>query len=225
MRFFIVLNFFCLQLFANTVFEFKGQAKLKDGSIAYDETHKITFNDDKNILLTETTYFKDGKKIAYLYNNYEKHPYVPIHYIEDYRFDYTYGIKMKGKKAIMYKEDKGNKESEGIDLEDNSISSQGFNTYLSSKLDKIKDGEVFDFILPGKMTRVDFKVKKNKNNKTFRFTLEADSFFIRLLAPKMTIEYSDDGRIRYYKGPSNLPDAKEESQNVTITYQYPDEVK
>lgn len=222
----IMLSLMSFQLLANTVYEFKGQAKKKDGSIAYDETHRITFTDDKKILLTETTYFKDGKKIAYLYNNYENHPYVPVHKFEDYRFDYSYGIRKDKKNMVMYNKEKDKDEkTDEFDIEKNSISSQGFNTYLSGKLDKVKNKEVFDFLIPGKMTRVDFKVKKKKKENKIRFILEADSFFIRLLAPTMTIDYSLDGKIRYYEGPSNLPDENEESQNVKITYQYPDESK
>lgn len=218
------LLFFITHIYANTTYEFKGQAKKKDGSVSYDETHKITFTDGGKILLTETTYFKDGKKIAYLYNNYENHPYVPVHKFEDYRFNYSYGIKVKdAKKYIMYNKDKKDEKTEGFEINKNSISSQGFNTYLSKKLNKVENDEVFDFIIPGKMTRVDFRVKKKSKDDKIRFILEADSFFIRLLAPKMTIDYSKDGKIRYYNGPSNLPDENEESQNVEITYQYPDE--
>lgn len=205
------------------VFEFSGKAIKENGELAYNEKHKITFTDDNKILLTETTYFYDGKKIAYLYNNYEQNPYAPEHKFEDYRFNYDYGMELKDDKAIIFYNEDDTKKKEKIELKKNSISSQGFNTYLSSKLSKVKQGEVFDFIIPGKMTRVDFKVEYKEDKDRIKFKLEADSFFIRLLAPKMIIEYSKDGRIRYYKGPSNLPDNKEKSQNVEITYQYPDE--
>lgn len=222
--FFLILTILSINtLWANTVYEFKGKAIRENGELAYNETHKITFSDEKKILLTETTYYKDGKKIAYLYNNYENHPYVPKHKFEDFRFDYDYGIRLKDKTYVMFNNDGENKKTEEIELNKNSISSQGFNTYLSSKLNEIEDDEVFDFIIPGKMTRVNFRVKKKSKNELTRFILEADSFFIRLLAPKMTIDYSKDGKIRYYKGPSNLPDENEESQNVEISYQYPDE--
>ena len=226
MRIFLYLFLVSFQLHAQSVFEFKGQAKKEDGSIAYDETHKITTNKDNKVVSTETTYFKDGKKIAYLFNSYLDHPYVATHKFEDYRFGYSYGLKKENGKWIMYNQEKGESaEQEEFSIKSNSIASQGFNAYLGQKYSKVQNEEVFDFILPGKLTRVDFKVNKEKSGNYLRFTLEADSFFIRLLAPTMVIDFSKDGRIRLYKGPSNIPDEKEKSQKVVITYQYPDEVK
>jgi len=224
MRFIFLILLFHQSLIAS-VFEFKGKAIDDNGKVAYNEEHKVTFNDTGKILLTETTYFYEGKKIAYLYNNYENHPYVPTHKFEDFRFNYDYGLKFTDdkKKVVMYYNDKEDKKKEEIELEKNSFSSQGFNTYFSQNLAEVKDGKVFDFIIPGKMTRVDFKVSPKKKDKLYRFILEADSFFIRLLAPTMTIDYSADGRIRYYKGPSNLPAKDEGVLNVEITYQYADE--
>lgn len=211
--------------FADQVLEFKGHAKNEKGQVAYDETHKVVKTDEGKLISTETTYFKNGKKIAYLYNNYESHPYVAVHKFEDYRFNYSYGLKKENGKWLMFNQEKGEGvETKEFELESNSIASQGFNAYLSGKYDGVKKEEVFDFILPGKLTRVDFKVNKQKVGEKLRFVLEADSFFIRLLAPTMTIDYSKDRRIRYYKGPSNLSDDKQESQKVEITYQYPDEM-
>ena len=219
---FILIALICISSYAK-VFEFTGKAIKDNGKLAYNENHKITYSEYGKILLTETTYFYEGKKIAYLYNNYEDNPYAPTHKFEDYRYNYDYGMNLEGNKALMFYNEGKDKKKEKIKLNKNSISSQGFNTYLSSKLAKVEQGEVFDFIIPGKMTRVDFKVNYKEKDNRIRFMLEADSFFIRLLAPKMLIEYSKDGRIRYYKGPSNLPDNAEKSQNVEITYQYPDE--
>lgn len=224
MRLIILLCLFAFQVQAEQVLEFKGLAKLEDGSVAYDETHKVIRNDDGKLISTETTYYKDGKKIANLYNNYENHPYVAVHKFEDFRFNYSYGIRKDGNKWLMYSKEKDEKEeTEEFSLESNSIASQGFNAYLAGKYDNVQNKEVFDFVLPGKLTRVDFKVNKEKKGDMLRFILEADSFFIRLLAPTMIIDYSKDGRIRFYKGPSNISNAKEKSQKVEITYKYPDE--
>jgi hypothetical protein len=221
------MKFICLLLVSvslyGKVFEFKGKALKENGKLAYNEEHKITYTDEGKILLTETTYFYDGKKIAYLYNNYSENAFAPTHKFEDYRFDYNYGMDVKGNKAKMFYNEGDEKKKDKIELRKNSISSQGFNTYLSSKLSKVEQDEVFDFIIPGKMTRVDFKVNYEDSEDEIKFILKADSFFIRLLAPKMVIKYSKDGRIRYYNGPSNLPDNKEKNQKVEITYQYPDE--
>lgn len=226
MKYFLIIMFIPQWAFANKVLEFNGVAKDQEGKVRYNETHKVIRTDDGKLVSTETTYFSDGKKIAYLYNNYEKHPFVAAHRFEDYRFNYSYGLKKENGKWLMFNQEKGQEiEKKEFELEANSIASQGFNAYLSGKFDAVKNNEVFDFILPGKMTRVDFKVNKRKLGEKIRFVLEADSFFIRLLAPTMTIDYSKDGRIRYYKGPSNLVDEKQKSQKVEISYQYSDESK
>lgn len=224
MRVLLLVLFFPALILANQVQEFKGLAKNEKGQVVYDETHRIVKSDEGKLISTETTYYKNGNKIAYLYNNYENHPYVAVHKFEDYRFNFSYGLKKENGKWLMFNQEKGEGvETKEFELESNSIASQGFNAYLSGKYNGVKNEEVFDFILPGKLTRVDFKVNKKKVGENLRFILEADSFFIRLLAPTMTIDYSKDGRIRYYKGPSNLSDDKQESQKVEITYQYPDE--
>jgi hypothetical protein len=53
------------------------------------------------------------------------------------------------------------------------------------------------------------------------FALEADNWLLRLLAPKLEVQYDlTTRRLISYRGPSNLLSDNRTVQNVTITYRY-----
>ena len=56
---------------------------------------------------------------------------------------------------------------------------------------------------------------------TVAFGIEADSWLLRLVAPRLEVRYDrETRRLLSYQGASNLLDADRGVQNVTITYRY-----
>jgi hypothetical protein len=105
------------------------------------------------------------------------------------------------------------------------VTGQGLHFFLRDHLDELVQGSAVkpvQFIVPLEGTYYTFRIRRlDFKSGTVTFAIEADNWLLRLLAPKLQVQYDlTTRRLISYRGPSNLLSDSRTVQNVTITYRY-----
>jgi len=108
------------------------------------------------------------------------------------------------------------------------VTGQGLHIYLRDHLEELAKGgavQQVQFLVPLEGRDFAFRIRrldKSGDPGTVAFSIEADSWLLRLVAPTLEVRYDQaTRRLLSYRGASNLLNADQGPQNVTITYRYP----
>lgn len=204
----------------------------KDGKTIYTEKHTVTWDDKTDEVLEASTEYisTDGKLIATLKSDFRPSLTNPAHEMHDLRDDRRYGVRYEGDQAIMWDQKKDEKErseklKNGFADDRVVIGSQGLHYFMRTRLEEYKKKKLsIALLIPGKMDWFGFLVEhKGEKDGRWEYYAKAQSFFIRLFAPSLTVWYTPEGQLMEFQGPSNVNDEKGDIQNVRITYEYPSE--
>lgn len=209
---------------------FQGIARDERGEIAYIEEHRMIYENGRP--RRNETRYRDasGKEIAVLTSNFADHPYVPSYTFEDHRFGRQDGTFVDGPWVKVYGRADQNApvQQDMVRLKDGMVTGQGLHVYLRDHLDELAEGDAVKqvrFLVPLEGRDYTFRIRRSSapaEPGTLAFSIEADSWFLRLLAPKLEVRYDRESRrLLSYRGASNLLGADQGAQNVTITYRYP----
>lgn len=210
---------------------FQGVARDERGEIAYTEEHRMIYENGRP--QRNETRYRDarGDEIAVLTSNFTTHPYVPSYAFEDRRFGRQDGTFVDGNWVKVYGRADRNApvQQDRVRLEDGMVTGQGLHLYLRDHLDELAEGNAIRqvrFLVPLEGRDYVFRIRRLDAPGapgTVAFSIEADSWFLRLFAPKLEVRYDrETRRLLSYRGASNLLGADRSVQNVTITYRYPD---
>jgi hypothetical protein len=208
---------------------FQGIARDERGEIAYIEEHRMIYENGRP-QRNETRYRNArGDEIAVLKSNFTTHPYVPSYSFEDRRFGRQDGTFVDGSWVKVYGRAEQNApiQQDMVRLEDGMVTGQGLHVYLRDHLDELARGNAIHqvrFLVPMEGRDYIFRIRRLETPGapgTVAFSIEADSWFLRLFAPKLEVRYDrETRRLLSYRGASNLLGADRSVQNVTITYRY-----
>ncbi|CDH43355.1 hypothetical protein BN874_120006 [Candidatus Contendobacter odensis Run_B_J11] len=209
---------------------FQGVARDERGEIAYTEEHRMIYQDGRP--QRNETRYRDaqGQEIAVLNSNFTTHPYVPSYSFEDRRFGRQDGTFVDGAWVKIYGRADQNApvQQERVRLEENMVTGQGLHLYLRDhmeQLSKSDDIQQVRFLVPLEGRDFMFRIRRLDTASepgTVGLNIEADSWLLRLVAPKLEVRYDrETRRLLSYRGASNLLNADQDVQNVTITYRYP----
>jgi hypothetical protein len=217
--------------FANITQTYKGTARKKDGTIAYKESHKVTFDDKRNVLKSFSEYKKpDGTMLGTITSDYTKKLTSPEHTFKNFRDGSSHGVRLNGDNYILFMKEKNKPEEtktfSGKKFDKNAlvVGSQGLHYYLVKNLNEVKkkDELALKFLIPGKLDYYSFYLTTEKESETtIDFKIRIDNFFLNLFAPSLEMKYDKkNGNLLTYSGLSNIPDEDGEMQNVSIIYDY-----
>ena len=208
---------------------FKGIARDARGEIAYIEEHRMIYENGRP-QRNETRYLDAaGKEIAVLTSNFTANPYVPNYAFEDRRFGRQDGTFVDGRWVKVYGriDESAPVQQNMVRLEDDMVTGQGLHVFLRDHLDELAEGDAIKqvrFLVPMEGRDFIFRIRRLDtpgDPKTVTFSIEADSWFLRLFAPTLEARYDRAShRLLSYQGASNLLGADRGPQNVTITYRY-----
>lgn len=211
---------------------FRGIARDDRGEIAYVEEHRMIYEDGRPHR-NETRYLDaNGQEIAVLNSSFATHPYVPDYSFQDRRFGRQDGTFVDGAWIKIYgrSDQDAPIQQDMVRLEEGMVTGQGLHIYLRDHLESLSRGDAVKqvrFLVPLEGRDFVFRIRRSDESGesgTVAFNIEADSWFLRLFAPKLEVRYDlETRRLLSYQGASNLLDADREMQNVTITYRYPDQ--
>lgn len=230
MKTLITLFFIPTLVWAGTQVTIGTGTATKDGKPIYTEKHTVTWDDAANEPVEALTEYSDmdGKLIATMKSNFSKSVTNPEHEMHDLRDDRRYGVRYEGEQAIMWDQKKGEKErkeklKKGFAGDRLVIGGQGLHYYMRKRMDEMKQGKLaIALLIPGRMDWFGFLVEYVGEKEGRReFYAKAQSFFLRLFAPSLSVWYSPAGDLLEFQGPSNLTDQKGDVQNVRITYDKP----
>jgi len=212
---------------------FRGVAKNERGEVVYTERHRLIYQDGRH-LKNETRYLDPaGNEFAVLTSRFTSHPYVPNYRFVDKRFGRQDGAEVAGNLVRVYGQPSSGaaRNEEMVTLKDNMITGQGLHFYIQDHLTELAaldQARKVEFLVPLQGEYFTFRIQRLDRAApepgTVAFKITIDNWFMRLFAPELEVEYDlASKRLLSYRGASNLWDEQKNVQNVTITYQYPDE--
>lgn len=210
---------------------FQGVARDDRGEIAYTEEHRMIYENGRP--QRNETRYRDakGQEIAVLNSNFTTHPYVPSYAFEDRRFGRQDGTFVDGAWVKIYgrADQDAPVQQDRVRLEDNMVTGQGLHVYLRDHLEQLASSDAVKqvrFLVPLEGRDFVFRIRRLDapgEPGTVAFTIEADSWLLRWVAPTLEVRYDrENRRLLSYRGASNLLNSEQGAQNVTITYRYPD---
>ncbi|HNW78750.1 MAG TPA: hypothetical protein PKH28_07540 [Candidatus Competibacteraceae bacterium] len=210
---------------------FQGIARNERGEIAYTEEHRMIYEDGRPH--RNETRYRDasGQEIAVLTSNFTRNPYMPSYSFEDRRSGRQDGTFVDGNWIKIYgrADQDAPVQQDMLRLEDGMVTGQGLHMYLRDHLDELATGAAVQqvrFLVPLEGRDFVFRIRRLDTPgepNVAAFSIEADSWLLRLFAPRLDVRYDrDTRRLLSYRGASNLLDANRSVQNVTITYRYAD---
>lgn len=207
------------------VLHFVGKAFDLSGDPEYVERHEITY-EGPNVARSRTTYYDlEDRILGTLNSEYEALPQFGDYTFRDLRKGYEDGAWMSGDRLCLFRR-QGDDEMERhcIPKDESQIVGQGFHHFIVHHLDAIAEGAVYHvkLVLPSKLDQFRFRIRKRKTDgPNLLIRLEADNWFLRLLAPHVDVVYErESGRLLRYEGVSNVADADGKHKHVRIDYFY-----
>lgn len=209
----------------------KGIAKTSSGEIVYTEEHLSIYNSENKLIKLETRYYDEQKNnFGHIFTNYKMHPYLPDYEFKDERRHRQVNVDVRGD-TVQAKVSFGKGAEPKLKtypLKPLLIAGQGLHNYLRSHIDEFatnsKKVTEIDFLIPLNEASYSFRIRSKKITESqLTYRVEANSWFMRLVAPAIEITYErKTKRLLVYDGPSNLFTPDGEKMNVVITYEYPE---
>lgn len=201
-----------------------GEAFGRDGRLAYREFHVLS--DDPTTRQVTSYRDAEGREFGRMDVDFSSHRFSPHYRMVDDRHQTSEMVKRDGSLVTIARMAKGETTSKILQHSGDRelIVGPGFDEYLRTHWDALLAGTVLvcDFVVPSRMQIVAFRIEyipDPTNLITHRFVVKVDNFLLRLLAPQLRVEYDRITRgIQRYDGPSNVNDASDHTQMVTIRY-------
>lgn len=208
----------------------EGTAKNSNGEIVYFEKHKIEKDQNGLTRQIRVEYTKpNGIKFAEMISDFSKNRNIPETTFEDSRFRSKSSLRLI-KDSVVFEELRNGKlhSTKSFPLNENMVASQGFDNFIQMNRWALEKNPVeFKF---GVIDTQDFysltgyAVRSITDNE-IRYKIRASNWFARLFAGELLIAYDiKKMRIKSFNGRSNIMDDSGSSQNVTIEYQWNDDV-
>ena len=185
---------------------------------------------DDSTVRQVTTYRDDeGREFGRMDADYSTYRYSPVYRMADTRHQTIEAVTRDGSLVHVERTVKGvtTKKTLQHSGQRELIVGPGFNEFVKAHWDALLSGEaiVCDFVIPNRLQIVAFRITHVAGASiatNHRFSVKADNFFLRLLAPELTVEYDRVTRgIQSYEGPSNVNDIADNTQHVTIRFPAP----
>ena len=208
---------------------FTGTARGRDGAVLYVEEHAVRRTPEQ--LIGATTIYRDpaGREIAVLRTDFARDPFAPSYTFEDLRSGTVEAAEVSAD-GVQLRAAKGSRVlSWAPGAARRLVTGQGLDRLVRDRLEAIAAGEVLSlaYAVPSRLDAYDMRVRAvdtRPPGAVVRIRVEFSSFFLRLLAPALDVEYDRATRhLLRYRGVSNLADADGKNPEVEITYAYPQE--
>ena len=202
------------------------------GNLLYTEESTQTLKNGQVANIKSEYFNTEGKKIADLTSEFKSDSYLADYQYADHRIESLSGISLQdGEKSaeLFIKKDKSKKDADRkkMQLKGEMLSIPGVENFVRNFVEnKLKNNSKekasVRFVIPDRLDDVGFRLyAESEKDSVVHLKLEPESFFIRMFAPSITIDY--DKNIKHiisYKGPSHVFDDNGKCQKVSLAFQY-----
>jgi hypothetical protein len=208
----------------------RGEAKFKDGSFAYFETHTVTAKDGR-VVGIETEYrpadvtpAAPAAPIAKM-----RHTFVGPGFLADYTYEdlrnkivHRLTVDRVTSKISMFRKSADEEKTGTIDLKEPMAAGQGVYFWLRANLEMILRGETphVRFVVPALLGDYPFiaKLVKTEGSKS-TIKVSIDNWLFNLFASKLEFDIDNKTKkLLAYRGTSNVADEKGKYRDVIILY-------
>jgi hypothetical protein len=205
---------------------FAGTAQSADG-FTYLEEHRVRHREGRPLEAITRYLAPGGEVLATLRSDYSQNPYAPDYEFHDLRTGDRQSVSVT-EKLVELRSARGVKRLARSECP-NLTTGQGLDRLIRAHLDALARGERVrvSLALPAREACYPFRVRSAEvepGASTLRVRVEPESWVLRLLAPKLEVEYDRASqRLLRYQGVSNLDGPDGESRKVEILYRYEDD--
>ncbi len=193
--------------------------QLDDGAIAYREIHEIEGDTHRIEYLGA-----DGVPIARKWLDYRCSDSAPAFDQHDLRDGSRLGARWEDGTYVLLRDDERRTVDAGAPL----VGSSGFDRFVREHHARLATGEriTFDFALPARLQTLRLQIERTEparelpGAQLWLRIVPAQSLLRAFVAP-IVLAYDDTPRLVYYRGLSNLADARGRSLQVEILYDAP----
>lgn len=202
---------------------FVGTARSADGW-AYREEHQVRLLDGRPVDAITRYLDPRGGLIASLRSDYSQHRYAPDYEFHDLRSGERQSVSVTVD-HVELRSARGVKRLARQECPD-LTAGQGLDRLIRDRLDELARGELVrvSLALPARQACYAFRLRGGEVDagvSTVHVRVEPESWLLRLLAPKLEVEYDRASRrLLRYQGVSNLDGPDGESRKVDIVYGY-----
>ena len=204
---------------------FVGTARASDGW-TYREEHEVRHLDGRPVDAITRYLDPEGDVMATMRSDYSRHPYAPEYEFHDLRTGQRQSVSVT-EAHVELRSSRGVKRLARSDCPD-LTTGQGLDRLIRDRLEALAGGELVrvSLALPAREACYAFRLRGEEaqpGGPRVRVRVEPESWVLRLLAPRLEVEYDRASRrLLRYRGVSNLDGPAGESPKVEIVYGYED---
>ncbi len=216
----------------------KGEARFKDGSFAYSETHTLVSREGR--LESLTTEYRAGAApsvevrglaseappvIAKMKHTFTAAGFLPDYQYEDLRNSVVHRLVVDhaAKKISLYRKIDGKEKNVALDFENGMATGQGVYFWIVSNLEGILKGDKpnVKFVVPGILDVFPFRAQLVKSDSAkHTIKIELDNWVMNLFLSRLEFDVdAKTHKLLAYRGTSNVADEKGKYRDVVITYE------
>ena len=224
----------------------KGEARFKDGSFAYAETHTLVSREGR--LESLTTEYRGAKPavvevrgpadeaqresspssapvIAKMRHTFLAPGYLPDYQYEDLRNNVTHRLTVdrESKKISLYRKIADEEKSATLDFESGMATGQGVYFWIVANLDTIlkREKPSVKFVVPGILDAFPFRAQLVKSDAVkHTIKIELQNWLMNLFLSRLEFDVdAKTNQLLAYRGTSNVADEKGKYRDVVITYE------
>lgn len=205
---------------------FTGVARGAGGAVVYVEDHEVHRDGDR--LVSARTVYRDpaGVTLAVLRTDFSDDPFAPSYAFEDLRGAPVEAVTRTAGGLELRAGDRTRRVAGPRDPARRLVAGQGLDRLVRAHLPEVAGGARLElaYAIPSRLDTFDLRVRAVAGGgPTLRVRAEFSSWFLRLLAPRLEVEYElERRRLLRYRGVSNLTFDGTHPE-VEITYTYPPE--
>jgi stearoyl-CoA desaturase (delta-9 desaturase) len=199
---------------------FTGTARGRDGAVLYTEEHVVELDGGRPRAAVTTYRDPAGARIAELRTDFSADLFAPGYAFTDLR---TGAVEAVAVGPGDLRLEAGGR-ARTLPRPARLATGQGLDRLVRDRLEALAGGEELRvrYAIPGRLDAYEFRVRGRADGERVRVRVEPASFFLRLLAPELRVDYDRaSGRLLRYRGASNLTFAGGDHPDVDITYAYP----
>lgn len=197
---------------------------LESGEVLYTEHHHETWENGRLVRCDVEYRDPAGETFATKTLRFPEAAATPEFEMVDRRDGYREGADLRGGRVALYGGSSEEADAESVRLPEDAVIDAGFNRFVQGRLDELRSGEKvnFQFAVPSQQRFIGFRLapEPRASGGSMRLMMEPSNPFLRFLVDPVELTYDAEGRLREFRGLSNIRDRAGEQHEARIVFRY-----
>lgn len=198
---------------------------LESGDVLYTEHHHETWENGRLVRCDVEYRDPSGMTFATKTLRFPAEAATPEFEMLDRRDGYREGADLRGGAVALYGGSGSEVDAESVQLPEDAVIDAGFHRFIQGRLDELRSGRkvTFQFAVPSQKRFIGFRLAPERRSPTgagMTLVMEPSNPFLRFLVDPVELTYDADGRLREFRGLSNIRDGSGNQHEARIVFRY-----